>query len=554
LWRLWSARILGRMLRARASRRVATVLFVDIVDSTRIAAEVGDHRWRDLLGAFRRGVRQELKLHGGHEQDTAGDGFFATFSQPAEAIRAAAGIVRRANLIGLEVRCGLHAGELERIDGHLGGIAAHIGARIMAQAAAGEVLVTATVHDLAVGSMVAFEEMGDTTLKGVPGAWRMYRVSAVDREPLVEATSAAEAVERRSATEGSPRARGAYVALGAIAMLLVLVMAGALLVQPPRAGLAPSPSTSLPVTMLRIDAMSGEITTQVRDRYLALGYSAPLWEVDGNLWQITAVEAVRRDILTGAVAATVDLPNNTVTAFGVTFAFGSIWVHRELDAASELVRIDPLNGRVLAEVSMPQRIRFAEIHAGPDAMWVLSQAGSLMEVDPLTNELIGEYPVGTETPPDGFTVLGNTAWVCECAHGRVTTFDLQTHELAPAREFAQRGFVVPDSAEGSQAGPSSANGEVWLLDSGAGTVTPVDATTGTAGRPIAITRPIWDVEFGAGALWVAGWTAVHRVDLEHGDIVSIEMPSDFRAAAIGVDEATNSVWVSSCMHNGEECD
>src|SRR5688572_340116 len=161
------------MLRTRASRRVATVLFVDIVDSTRIAADVGDRRWRDLLGAFRRGVRQELKLHGGHEEDTAGDGFFATFSQPAEAIRAAAGIVRRANLIGLEVRCGLHAGELERIDGRLGGIAAHIGARTMAQAAAGEVVVTATVHDLAAGSMVAFEEKGDATLKGVPGAWRM---------------------------------------------------------------------------------------------------------------------------------------------------------------------------------------------------------------------------------------------------------------------------------------------------------------------------------------------------------------------------------------------
>lgn len=541
------------MARARANRRVATVLFADIVDSTRIAAEVGDRRWRDLLGAFRRRVRGELKRHGGHEEDTAGDGFFATFAQPAEAIRAAVGILRQATLIGLEVRCGLHTGELERIDGRLGGIAAHIGARTMAEASAGEVLVTATVHDLATGSMVAFTEHGERTLRGVPGTWRLYRVVAVDGEPLAVAMEAGEATERRGAIAMSTSRRGAWVALGAGAMLLVLLTAGAMLVRPTSpADKRSSPAPSLPTTVLRIDAATGAITAQVHDRYLALSYPSPLWEVDGNLWQVSAIYAIRRDAVTGEVLATVPLPQNTDTAYAVTFAFGSIWAHTQLVNES-LVRFDPINGRTIAEIQLPKRIRFFQLHAGTDAVWLLTLAGTLLEVDPLTNEVVGEYPVETETVADAFTILGNTAWICECEHGRLTRFDLETHEASPAIELAQRGLVVPDSAEGSLAGPSSSNGEVWLLDAEAGTVSQVDVATGQAGRPLAIPRPVWDAEFGLGALWVAGWTAVHRVDLASGDLTSVDMPPDFRAASIAVDEASGSVWVASCANNGAEC-
>ncbi len=101
----------------RSERRLATVLFLDIVDSTHVAGEVGDRRWRELLGAFRRRVREQLRRYRGHEQDTAGDGFFATFDRPADAVRAAAAILVAAHGVGLDVRSGLHTGELERIDG-----------------------------------------------------------------------------------------------------------------------------------------------------------------------------------------------------------------------------------------------------------------------------------------------------------------------------------------------------------------------------------------------------------------------------------------------------
>ena len=540
------------MVRSRANRRrLATVLFVDIVDSTRLAADVGDRRWRDFLGEFRRRVRRELQEHGGHEEDTAGDGFFATFDQPARAVRAAAAILREAHLIGLDVRCGLHTGELEHIDGRLGGIAAHIGARTMAHAEPGEILVTATVHDLVTGSQIEFDDEREEQLKGVPGTWRLYRVAAVDGQPLSSPPEIGEAAGRQSTIGGSRSTRATWVALGAGAMLVVIMVAGSMLARPSGpGGASPSGSENLPVTLLRIDANTGEITAQVRDRYLAIGYPSPLHEVDGNLWQVNAVDAIRRDMLTGEVAAMVRLPHSTRAAYSVIFAFGSLWAagpsgsrylgparpHQRQDA-----RRDPTSGA----------IRYAELHAGADAIWLLTLAGTLLEIDPLTNEIVGEYPVDTETIADGFTILGNTAWVCECGFGRITRFDLETHESSPASQFAQRGFVVPSSSEGSQAGPASANGQAWLMDDSAGTVTEIDLETGEAGRPLAVERPVWDVEFGLGALWAAGWTEVHAVDLETGDSHSIEMPPGFWASSIAVDEATGSVWVSSCYTEDE---
>src|SRR6266480_1863772 len=172
------------MSRAPSSRRLATVLFLDIVDSTRIAAELGDRRWRELLGSFRGIVRRELKRHRGHEEDTAGDGFFATFAQPAEGVRAAVGIVRAVQEIGLEVRCGLHFGECETIEGRLGGISVHIGSRVMSLGGAAQVFVTSTIRDLVTGADAVLEDAGTHELKGIPGTWHVLRVTKLEGKPL----------------------------------------------------------------------------------------------------------------------------------------------------------------------------------------------------------------------------------------------------------------------------------------------------------------------------------------------------------------------------------
>jgi pimeloyl-ACP methyl ester carboxylesterase len=166
----------GERRRPDPQRWLATVLFTDIVDSTATAAALGDRLWHDLLERHHALVRRELDRFGGKEIDTAGDGFFATFDGPARAVRCASAIEEAVGELGLEVRAGVHTGEVELVDGKVGGIAVHIGARVAHEAGAGEVFVSSTVKDLVVGSGLRFREHGRTTLKGVPGEWQLYVV------------------------------------------------------------------------------------------------------------------------------------------------------------------------------------------------------------------------------------------------------------------------------------------------------------------------------------------------------------------------------------------
>jgi class 3 adenylate cyclase/alpha-beta hydrolase superfamily lysophospholipase len=154
-------------------RVLTTVLFTDIVDSTKKAAEIGDRAWKDLLRQHHFAVRQQLERHRGREIDTAGDGFLASFDGPARAVRCARAIADTVKSLGLQVRAGVHTGECELLGGKLGGIAVHIGARVASLAGAGEVLVSSTVKDLVAGSGIRFEERGVHNLKGIPGQWNL---------------------------------------------------------------------------------------------------------------------------------------------------------------------------------------------------------------------------------------------------------------------------------------------------------------------------------------------------------------------------------------------
>jgi class 3 adenylate cyclase/pimeloyl-ACP methyl ester carboxylesterase len=161
---------------ARFDRVLATVLFTDIVGSTQRAAALGDHAWRELLERHHAIVRAMLTRYRGVEVDTAGDGFFATFDGPARAVRCAEAILEAVRPLGIEVRAGVHTGEVETIDAKAGGIAVTIGARVGAMAGPSEVLVSQTVKDLVAGSGLTFDDAGEHELKGVPDRWRLYRV------------------------------------------------------------------------------------------------------------------------------------------------------------------------------------------------------------------------------------------------------------------------------------------------------------------------------------------------------------------------------------------
>jgi pimeloyl-ACP methyl ester carboxylesterase len=155
-------------------RILATVMFSDIVGSTERAAELGDARWRALLSAHQAAVRRELTQFRGREVKTLGDGSLATFDGPARGIRCGRAIVEAARTLGLEVRVGLHSGEVELMEEDVGGIAVHIAARVGALAAAGEVLVSSTVKDLVAGSGIRFVDRGAKHLKGISDEWRLF--------------------------------------------------------------------------------------------------------------------------------------------------------------------------------------------------------------------------------------------------------------------------------------------------------------------------------------------------------------------------------------------
>ena len=160
---------------ADLDRMLATVLFTDIVGSTARAAELGDRGWRELQERHHGTVRALLGRFRGREVDTAGDGFFATFDGPARAVRCAQEICASVRDLDLEVRAGVHTGEVEKFDQKVGGIAVNVGARVAALAGPSEVLVSQTVKDLVSGSGLVFEDAGEHQLKGVPDSWRLYR-------------------------------------------------------------------------------------------------------------------------------------------------------------------------------------------------------------------------------------------------------------------------------------------------------------------------------------------------------------------------------------------
>jgi class 3 adenylate cyclase len=168
----------GHQAEVADDRVLATVLFTDIVDSTRRAAQMGDRDWHALLDAHDAVVRAQLNRFRGRELNTSGDGFLAMFDGPQRAIRCAMSIRDAVQALGIDVRAGVHTGECEVRGDDIGGIAVHIGARVSALAGPNEVLVSSTLRDLVIGSGLEFDDRGTHELKGVPGEWRLSAVAS----------------------------------------------------------------------------------------------------------------------------------------------------------------------------------------------------------------------------------------------------------------------------------------------------------------------------------------------------------------------------------------
>jgi len=168
--------ITGSVSTSTPDRVLATIVFMDIASSTEKVAAVGDAAWRELMSAFRARVRQQLATYRGREIDTAGDGFLVTFDGPARAVRCIQAIRAELAPLGIQIRTGAHAGEVEELEDGVGGIAVHVAARIAASADPDSILTSSTIKDLVAGSGLVFEDAGEHELKGVPDRWHLYRV------------------------------------------------------------------------------------------------------------------------------------------------------------------------------------------------------------------------------------------------------------------------------------------------------------------------------------------------------------------------------------------
>ena len=514
-------------------RRLETVLFLDMVGSTAVAARLGDARWRGVLTAFNRAVRMELKRFDGHEEDTAGDGFFATFTQPTAAVRCGCAIVEKVRELGLEVRVGIHTGETELIDRKRGGLAVVIGARVMSLGGAGEVLVTSTTKDLVVGSGMEFESLSAHELKGVPGTWQVFGVTSVDGVALGEPLPAEEAVRRSEQVQGTPfvkrRARPITVA---VIVALIAVSTVAIVHE------ATAPS---PVTVFAVDPGTNVVGPVLRDGVQSLHRPNSIYFDGSSLWQATAPtngadggKLLRRDPVTGTIRSTNIVP----TGDGMGFAFGYAWTGIGGDTSSQLLKIDPASGRTLATIDLPGSLVDAE--ADRTSIWALSAAGDLDRIDPGTAKIVQRFTIDAGEPTKVVPLLGSI-WVCDCPNGKILQVDPSDGKVLQTVALPQRGYLIGVAAD-------TTNGNtLWLVDPEAGTITPLDPKTGEPGRPLGFGGSrVYDAEIGFGSIWVAAGSHLYRFDLPGGAKHEITVPGGASAGGLALDAPDNIVWVENC--------
>lgn len=372
-----------RMQRREGPRRLVAILFTDIVGSTEIATEVGDARWRPILARHHAIVRDRLKRAGGHLEDTAGDGVFASFASPADAIRCAASLIDAIRAIGIEIRAGVHFGEVETVGGKLAGIGVHTGARVMSAAGAGEVLVSASTRDLVAGGPFTFVDRGEHHLKGLDEPVRLYALSAVNGEPLGQPLDTEEARRRRDAVVAVGSHRGRWIA-AAVAAVLVIAAAAVLFTtgkDHPAAASRGGP------VLLRVDPTSRDVTTIAHLDTLDVecGTFDPVLAVGADkVWAGFHPGLMSVDPATGGRGPTIAIPRADACSFGFTHAREwKLWLATD----HRFSEIDPSDGGTVHSATLEPfagvGIPHVDLAISDGALWVAGNH-DIVEIDPET--------------------------------------------------------------------------------------------------------------------------------------------------------------------------
>lgn len=505
------------MRRRPGTRILAAVLFTDIVESASVGGRVGDARWKEVIARHHAIVRRELKRYGGRELDTAGDGFYASFGEPAAAIRCACAATESVRQLGIEIRTGVHFGECEQVAGKLGGLTVVVGARVMALGGPGDVLVTGTARELAGGAGFGFEDRGRQALKGVHGEWQVLAVTEVDGAPRPIPAEPEEA-ERRLA-DVQPRRVGPKTEL-VVGALIVSIVAVAIIAWVSGRGEEPAALERIPPNSVgsidpATNAIEAALSVGSKPTGIAVGGGA-VWILRleaGTLTRVDLASDVAETLSTGGHPAAIALDET-----------GSVWVLNGFEAT--IVRVDPR--RMVIDETVELATGTKDLAAGDGYVWVTNaNERTLTRIDLITGA-IDDVELAGIGLPDGVAVGGAAVWVA--GSEGVVKVDPRSQEEVDTWPLR---FPAGKIAVG--------NGAVWATHLADDQVTKLDETTGPS-AVIAVGNGPLDLALGGGAIWVTNSLdgTVSRIEPETNEVVDIRVGSSPEGVAFG----DGAVWVT----------
>jgi class 3 adenylate cyclase/streptogramin lyase len=517
------------MQRRTGGRGLGAVLFTDIVGSTAIAADMGNTRWAELVARHHRIIRRLVGRFGGHEVDTAGDGFFVTFERPADAIRCAVAAEEAVRELGIEIRAGVSFGELETVGRKAGGLVVNTAARVMAVAGPGEVLVPASVKDIVPGSGIVFVEHGVHQFKGFEGDFRLFKVTDVDGRPPAPPLEEQEAAGRRSEIFPSGARRVPLVVGLGVGVLAVIVAAvfvvPALVGQEPVARRGAGP---LRHSVARIDLETGEVRSPISlgPRPLSFGFiDHPLAVGEGGVWLIRPpsllhIDPIYEEVRSELIDVGVDQSQTVVTGFDAVWTLSAETVYRVHPGTDEVEEFLVL--------PIPSGISTWSLALG-EAIWVGVSDGTLVRADPRTG---ARDQVDTGLSIDAIAATRDVLWVADILAGAVFPFDPDSLQRE-GRPVEIRGSL--DRMVGRGDG-------LWILDQRAGVVTRIDAVSHAVSDPIRVGSDPTDIAAGLEAVWVGDLDgSLYRIDTSTLEVQ--EFPVGAEVLGVAVDDDAGSVWV-----------
>ena len=520
------------MQRRGGGRGLGAVLFTDIVGSTAIAAEMGNTRWSELVARHHRIVRRELARFGGHEMDTAGDGFFATFERPADAIRCAVSITDAVRELGIEIRAGVSFGELESVGKKASGLVVNTASRVMSVAGSGEVLVPASVREITTGSGISFADHGIHQLKGLDGEFRLFKVVEVDGATSPPPLEEAEAAGRRNEIfpTGSSKRRALYLGIGV--GVLALLVAGALLLTGSDPGTPASAAGGHRDSVAPFDVDRHRVGTEIpldiggRTGEFLTFVEKPIAVGEGSVWVLRQPYIIAVDPRNGNVRSEqfdVGYANSQTVETG----FDNAWVLSGITVFK--VHPGTGDGEPFVTLPAPTGLITWSLALGGDAIWTAESDGTLIRSDPFTGAR-DQSETGLEV--DVLATTSGRLWASDILEAAV--FEIDTESMIPTgRPIPIGGSIDLLIGRGDR---------LWALDRQLGTVTRVNVSTRVT-QSTRVGDEATGMAVASDAVWVGDLAgSLYRIDAETLDVERSDIGSE--VLGVAVDPADDdSVWL-----------